>query len=48
MKTKIPKEKSFYIDDYDEQLPLHHSNVEVLEMEVKNIRDSGKLMLRFF
>ena len=37
MKTKINKEKSFYIDDVEHQSPLNHANIQVLELEVKNI-----------
>jgi hypothetical protein len=42
MKSKITKEKSFYLDEMDLQSPLNHANVHVLELEVKNIsKDSG-------
>ena len=43
MKSKISKEKSFYLDEMDLQSPLNHANVHVLELEVKNVsKDSGK------
>ena len=42
MKSKFAREKSFYLDEMDLQSPLNHTNVHVLELEVKNVsKDSG-------